>query len=122
MTSSASARCAMIWRRLHLPGAGTKSSSSPNTPVSTTARTSGPRRNRSRRVGKSAIVSIVIGAAQVVAALFADQLTFSCRKAHGTDGTVQHRLVVVGFPGGLRSRVEFFHDCPILTLLRRRPD
>src|SRR5471030_2409549 len=31
-TSSASARWATIWRGLHLPGAGTKSSSSPKTP------------------------------------------------------------------------------------------
>src|SRR5690242_20500474 len=38
---------------LHLPGAVVKSSSSPKTPVRTTASNSGPRRKRSKRDGMS---------------------------------------------------------------------
>src|SRR5690348_6792155 len=102
----------MICRILHLPGAGAKSSSSPNTPVSTTASTSGARRNRSSSVGKSAIVSIVVGAAQVIAALLANQLAFPRRETRRADRAIQHRFFFVAFPRGRRLGVGFFHDCP----------
>src|SRR5579871_1468486 len=119
ITISASARCATICRMLHLPGAGVKSSSSPNTPVSTTASTSGPRRNRSSSVGMSAIVSIVIGAAQIVAALFANQLAFPRRQARGTDRAVEHRFGYLPLTRRLRLGVAFFHDCPDYNAARR---
>src|SRR5437899_2940176 len=93
-TSSESARCAMIWRMDHFPGAGTKSTSSPAAPVSTVASTSAPRRKRSRSSARE-FISVVIGAAHEIAALLALQLASPGREAGRAYRAVEHRLLLL---------------------------
>src|SRR6266852_1883240 len=88
----------MIWRMVHFPGAGTKSTSSPAAPVSTVASSSAPRRKRSRSSAREFIgfASIVIGAAHEIAALFTQQLAFPPGQMGRADRAVEHRLLVLG--------------------------
>src|SRR2546429_1866664 len=85
----------MIWRMVHFPGAGTKSTSSPAAPVSTVASTSAPRRKRSRSSARE-FMSVVIRAAHVVAAFLAQQFTTSARQPGGADRAVEHCQVLIG--------------------------
>src|SRR5438034_8399324 len=98
----------MIWRIVHFPGAGAKSTSSPAAPVSTVASTSAPRRKRSRSSLKE-FISVVVRAAHVVAALFAQQFATSSGEAGRADRAVQHGQVLFGRPfDGVLFRV--FHS------------
>src|ERR1700687_2686990 len=104
VTASESARWLAICRTLHLPSAGLKSSSGPAAPVVVTASSTAPRRNRSSSSASSPIVSIVIGAAHVVAALFTEELAFYFGKPAAADRTVEHRFVLDIGPACWRAR------------------
>src|SRR5438128_1354664 len=100
---------------LHLPGAGTKSSSSPKTPVRTAASSSGPRRKRSSNAGITDILldSVVVGAAQVIITSLAKQLAFAFSQPCGTHRTVEHGFSFV-FPRNGQYGFEIFHVVPPL--------
>src|SRR5437667_7394642 len=98
----------MIWRMVHFPGAGTKSTSSPAAPVSTVASTSAPRRKRSRSSLRE-FISVVIRAAHVVAAFLTQQSATPARQPGRADRAIQHGEVVFGRQL-LLGRFRFFHS------------
>src|ERR1700720_845647 len=85
----------MIWRMVHFPGAGSKSTSSPAAPVSTVASTSAPRRKRSRS-SLSEFISVVIRAAHVIAAFLTQQFATSPRQPGRADLARQQGEVFLG--------------------------
>src|SRR5262245_33892343 len=98
---------------VHLPGAGTKSTSSPAAPVSTVASTSAPRRKRSRSSARE-FMSVVIRAAHEVAAFLALQFTTSAGQPHGTDRAVQHGQVLVSRLVLHAGMILLFHSTTII--------
>jgi hypothetical protein len=58
------------------------------------------------------VVSVIVRAAHVVAALLAEQLALSLREPGRADGTPEHRLILL-----LRRyrRFRFVHDDPIIA-------
>src|SRR5262245_40214950 len=86
---------------------GLKSSSGPATPVVPTASSSAPRRNRSRRSERSLIASVVIRAAHVIPALFAEQFALALGEPAAAHRAEQHRFGVLRrncYGTGVRDR------------------
>src|SRR5258708_31215737 len=102
----------MIWRMVHLPGSGAKSTSSPAAPVSTVASNSGPRRKRSRSSGME-FMSVVVGAAHVVAAFFTEQLALAACQPRGADRAVEHGELFL-FCLLTQLGIGLFHAIPII--------
>src|SRR5690348_2375426 len=111
-TASESAKWHTICLTLHLSGPGLKSSSDPAAPVVDIASSSPPRRKRSRISARSLMnlivvfaESIIIGAAHVIAALFAEQFAFSLGQTAAAHRTVQHGFVLRSRFGSLSQRL-----------------